>query len=588
MSPPKTAVELYKEIEDFAELELREQKAHIRAQLAKPLTDRLRAGRCVSNLRYVGRNTNGSYRFHCSENLSDLREDDIVLVHTGQPLESGYVMTWVDDGLMLAGQDYMDLASNGSSQPVWDSSTGYTVDAYYLDLSATIRSAIQQLGSTERGRERILPLFMGKLQDDVDFEEYENAVTMARKQGFNDRQQEAVAGGVACHWCHLIQGPPGTGKTRVLAQIVKQRIQRGERVLVSACTHRAIHEALNAVKNAMPEFDAVVKISQHTCDPSLRVPVYESFTESPLCEMQAGYVVGATPFAAHNRRLEGVEFDCVIIDEASQMTLPMAIMAMLTADTYIIIGDPKQLPPVVVSSSPFEAINHSLFKRLTLQRDRIQLNITYRMNAALSNWVSESFYYGDLQASLQSKDRRLQLSRTPQAVWMAEVLNPNHSIVWIPTSTIHTRHYSMEEADLVHQLVCELFSQGFDLRQLAVITPFRRQGRMIRRRLLQSKILKNDAIGGMVIDTVERMQGQERQLIIISTAASDVGFLTAIREFIYLPQRLNVAVSRAQSKCIILGSDTFIDSKRFCHDPVIADAVKLWKDLKNRSRVVEV
>src|SRR5690606_10156126 len=147
--------------------------------------------------------------------------------------------------------------------------------------------------------------------------------------------------------------------------------------------------------------------------------------------------------------------------------------------------------------------------------------------------------------------------------------------------TIHTRHYSMEEADLVHQLVCELFSQGFDLRQLAVITPFRRQGRIIRRRLLQSKILKNDAIGGMVIDTVERMQGQERQLIIISTAASDVGFLTAIREFIYLPQRLNVAVSRAQSKCIILGSDTFIDSKRFCHDPVIADAVKLWKDLKN-------
>ena len=77
---------------------------------------------------------------------------------------------------------------------------------------------------------------------------------------------------------------------------------------------------------------------------------FETFTASRFAEIDGGYVVGATPFALQTSRLENVEFDVVLFDEASQITLPLAIMGMLAGSKYIFIGDENQLPPVTVFS----------------------------------------------------------------------------------------------------------------------------------------------------------------------------------------------------------------------------------------------
>lgn len=74
----------------------------------------------------------------------------------------------------------------------------------------------------------------------------------------------------------------------------------------------------------------------------MNVPNYEYFNSSPFAELEKGYVIGATPFALRTNRLSGIEFETVIFDEASQITLPLAIMGMLSAKRFVFIGDPTR------------------------------------------------------------------------------------------------------------------------------------------------------------------------------------------------------------------------------------------------------
>ncbi|MCX7856012.1 MAG: AAA domain-containing protein, partial [Anaerolineae bacterium] len=163
-------------------------------------------------------------------------------------------------------------------------------------------------------------------------------------------QCEAFARAYATENYYLIQGPPGTGKTWVLAHLAKALAAEGQRVLITAFTHRAINNALRKVAQA--GWPHVCKVGQahyadDLCRDGVQIPNFERFDQSPYTRVTGGYIVGATCFAVRTSRLRDYPFDTVIFDEAGQVTLPVAIAGMLSGQRYIFIGDHKQYVVVV-------------------------------------------------------------------------------------------------------------------------------------------------------------------------------------------------------------------------------------------------
>ncbi|MDP0495792.1 MAG: AAA domain-containing protein [Verrucomicrobiota bacterium JB024] len=586
--PTQNYLAIFQELKELVAEESRAQQASHEKLLRMTVGERVLQGKCLEKISYRQRREGNILRFECEENLSEFREGDRIMLHTGNPFEPLALGFWVGDGPTQSGREFIDVSfSESDAKHITQGHGVFTLDAGFIDLAPQLNRALDEMGATERGRSRILPLIEGHAQSDgLDPYEYDAAASTATEAGFNDSQQEAVGMGAATNWCALIQGPPGTGKTRVLAQIVRQRLALGQRILVTACTHRAIHEALNKVCEMNPELERVAKVGVAGYDETLEAPVYENIAECGFDDSTEGYVIGATPFAAFSERLKRADFDCVIIDEASQMTLPLAVMAMLSADTYVVIGDEKQLPPVLASKSSFEAKDYGLFQRLRSAADREMLTVTHRLNGEICRWVSSEFYAGELEPHESCRDKALRLSSHPGQPWLGEALSEAHSLVWVPTQVEATRHYSMEEADLVNQLMTELHRRGHPIGDVGVITPFRRQGRVIRQRLRQNRVWDPAELQQVVVDTVERMQGQERSVIIMSTAAADVRFLSAIQEFIYLPSRLNVIVSRAKVKLIVLAAENFLKTEGTSGE--VREAIEHWRSLREASHFIEV
>jgi len=430
--------------------------------------------------------------------------------------------------------------------------SGICIDESFIDLEDRYRGAIEDLGKTDVGRELILPLLRGDLQPKVDATDCDEAFVSATEGGMNDRQAEAVAHAIASDVCWLIQGPPGTGKTRVLAWIVSDLLAQGQRVLVTSFTHRAINNLLAAVAERIPDSRRLAKLAPFK-DPGLAgsIEQQDRIAELSFARDGGGYVIGATPFALRSARLRGVDFDTVIIDEASQVTVPLAVMAMLAGRKFILAGDHRQLPPVTMSLSAAEAVSMSIFGRLVGRGFDTQLNVTYRLNDELCRWPSDTFYFSALYSHPRAAGRRLRLSRC--APEWTEAIASEKSVVWLAVPHRGCRSVAPEEGTLIAGLLEALHDGGIPWDEIGVVVPFRRQARYLRRRLAGRQ---PDRVSppSLTIDTVERMQGQEREVVVVSFTTSDEDFAHRLKDFLFLPQRLNVAATRPRSKLILVAS----------------------------------
>ncbi|MEO0508558.1 MAG: ATP-binding protein [Verrucomicrobiota bacterium] len=565
----------------FAEAEFSSQRNAFIRLWKMPLSARIAEGRCVAGLRFVRKTTEGQYRFSYQENDTDFREGDFLRLSEGDPMDP------LSECVLVAEDPpYITLDISGKGLDFTLDKDLY-LDASYFDLERVVLKGIDEIGTTIRGRERLLPLLLGnEVVDDVDEESFEKAWSESDKAGYNNSQSDAIAAGSASQWCCLVQGPPGTGKTQVLANIVAQRLARGEKIFITAFTHRAIHQALRTVKKILPHEDRIVKIGTYIPDPDLTVPQYEYFADCPLAEMTGGYVIGATVFATRSSRLRGIDFDVLIVDEASQMTLPYAVLGMLTSDSYVIIGDPQQLPPVVQSCPSSQAHEHSIFNSLNRNNDLTLLDTTYRMNSTIADWSSEQFYRGELSSFDSVASRRLELGCEHEQAWLEKAFNPDHSLVWLEHNESGCRKLCLEEVDLVNQLIVCALKNGLTPDDLAVVTPFRKQARAIRQRVKQSLAVDETLSNQVIIDTVERMQGQEREMIIISCASNDRGFIRAVSDFLFLPARLNVSVTRARSKVILISSSELLKVDLLTTEA--QEAMMVWQNLKASSEVITV
>lgn len=377
----------------------------------------------------------------------------------------------------------------------------------------------------------------------------------ARGVALNDAQRRAFVAAWAAEPFALVQGPPGTGKTFLLGLLLDALAWRRERLLVAAGTNLAVNNALVAAVEAARRAGAkpprIVRFRPRPADrETLRaagIEIAQRMSDVALLPGQ-GVVVGMTTHGA--AALADECFDRVFLDEAAQVTVAHALPALRRAPRGALFGDDAQLGPVLAAEHDDGPAARSIFALLRGAAPATMLDETYRLNDDLCAFPSRVFYDGRLRPAPGVGARRLALRAAGDVV--DQVLDPERGAVFVAVDHVGRRHWSPEEAEAAATIAAALIERaGLAADQLAVVAPFRRQNAAIER-LLRRRLGKGAPLP--VVDTVERIQGQEREAVVLSLACSDPEALRARTDFFFSPLRLNVALTRARTKLVVLGS----------------------------------
>jgi DNA replication ATP-dependent helicase Dna2 len=542
-----------------------------RKRWAKPLPERVLAGRAIGWLR-VHQTEAAANRtlVHFVPSLDDMalfREGDRVRLSLNDP-----------DGPDFIEAVFLGLTDKGLSVSVpadfvLGAREGWSLDEEMIDLTDFYLRALYELAGTAHGRDAVLPALLGAAGDEIDFEAHDGFSDALGASGMDDSQIDAVAMCLAAERFHLVQGPPGTGKTHALAGLVGKLVEQGQRVLLTAFTHRAIHHALRKVR---PLVDCpVFKVSDPFPHDGEGIVFKGSFEETGLLDHAGPYVIGCTPFALFSKRASEARFDVAVIDETSQMRVEAAIMPMLRAQRWFFFGDRQQLPPVV-QRPVGDAAEDSVFARLSKNGGQTMLKTTYRLNEPLTCWPSENFYQGELVAARSNAGHRFALKFPPKR---PGILGPEPSMVRVEIGHEGNRVSAPEEADEVAALIEEMLVGGLSPAEIGVVVPFRAQAARLRNLLRFERFAKWAEIGRLTVDTVERFQGQEREAMIVSFVVSEDAFMDRLGAFLTYPQRLNVAVTRARTKVVLVHSKRFREwlERNAAHDENAAIALSLLR-----------
>ena len=352
----------------------------------------------------------------------------------------------------------------------------------------------------------------------------------------NDAQDRAVRRALAAEDFALVHGPPGTGKTYAIARLVRALVARGDRVLLSAYTNRAVDNAVEAL--VAQGFDDVVRMGTESGvgESVARFRLPRRGDPAELADrLRTSPVVAATTSTAGSRTMRELDFDVVVVDEASQLTEPAALAAINRADRFVLVGDHRQLPPVVRAEND---LARSLFERLIDAHPdaAVTLDRQYRMAQAIQAFPSREFYDGALRpATPEVAAQRI------DEIADAEALPTELSA---PVSFVHVdgddeTHSDAREAERVAGIVEAFESAGVAREAVGVIAPFRAQVAEIGGRVSE----------GVTVDTVDRFQGSSREVIVVSFVAS--GSLDG--PIFEDERRLNVALSRAKKSLVLVG-----------------------------------
>ncbi len=397
----------------------------------------------------------------------------------------------------------------------------------------------------------------------------------SRFSGLNDNQRQAVWRSIEAPVYHLIHGPPGTGKTRVLSGLIVEMIRSGLRILVSCPTNVALDRVLIALlkdgftqfirlggrNNCSVEFlqmaDAKGGSVLHLDQLAANTRDFEEFK----AKVRNTGLIGATAYqCASNPVFLKERFDVVVIDEAGQLDEPSSLAPLSLAEKFVMCGDHLQLPPVVKSRNPDsgdtrEGLEVSLFERLfrcSIPGTVSSLNVQYRMNDEVQSITSKLFYGGKLVAAPEVAKRRLNVGDDLKGpTYIRQIIDPETPVVFVD---VHGGSDSgkarPEEADLAVEIAEALVGLGIPSSEIGIITPYRAQQALIRQRMADMTGLHR-----ISVDTVDRFQGGEKEVILMSLARSD-----SVTSFLADPKRLNVSLSRARSKLILLGREAALEA----------------------------
>jgi predicted DNA helicase len=275
--------------------------------------------------------------------------------------------------------------------------------------------------------------------------------------------------------------------------------------------------------------------------------------------LDSARVLCATTTGLDSQLLGTRRFDLAVIDEACQSTEPGCWIPLLRCDRAVLSGDHCQLPPTVVSGEAADqGFAVSLFERLMNHygpQIARRLTVQYRMHEAIMNFSSREFYDGALEADASVQSHRLAdlpgVASTPSTLSPIEFIDTAGASYDEELEPDGESRRNRQEAELVCRKVQALLDAGVAPRDIAVISPYAAQVRLLR------GMLDRDDIE---VDSVDGFQGREKEAVVISLVRSnrqgEIGFLADVR-------RMNVAMTRARRKLLIIGDTATLASHPF-------------------------
>lgn len=442
----------------------------------------------------------------------------------------------------------------------------------------------------------------------------------------NASQNEAVQKIVSAKDIAIIHGPPGTGKTTTLVQAIRETLKKEKQVLVCSSSNTAVdllteklhREGINVLRLGNP-----ARISEEVLMNTLdaKIAAHESYKElknyrktaEEYFRMASKYkrtfgreereqrqllyteakkiihearvledyifdeqfdkaqVIACTPVVSAGKMMRDKYFSTVFIDEAAQALEPMCWIPITRSDRVVFAGDHFQLPPTVKSKqAEAQGFSKTLFEQcMQLENCSVMLNTQYRMNENIMNFSNKKFYGNNLIADDSVKKQVLSYSKDDYLLNTAidfidtagcgytEIINPESLSIANP-----------EEAQLLIKhlkLVLEQFVQANKTSEnitIGVISPYKEQVQYITNQLNEDEELTHFR-KSIAIKTVDGFQGQERDIIYISLVRSnelmEIGFLSDIR-------RMNVALTRAKKKLVVIGDSATLANHPFYKD----------------------
>ncbi len=418
----------------------------------------------------------------------------------------------------------------------------------------------------QRLRQLIIELKNPQMGKDLSVSEKDIVERQVADFNLNNDQEEAVKQALVQPDYSLVLGVPGAGKTTAVLAMIRALEMAGKRVLLVSYTNSAVDHVM--LKLASQGFDNFLRLGRPSRVNSRLeefLPMGKRYQADTAEKLQALMeripVVGVSALGVTDALLRRCDFDVCIIDEAGQITLPAIIGPILKANKFILVGDHHQLPPLVQSPEAEEkGLGTPLFARLANAHPNrvITLARQYRMSEEIQS-ISNTFVYGGALScgTIEVAKSRLSMKfddlQGMEHQWLCKAICPEKPVCFIDTSKESSAFEEISkgdivenhgEADLAIKLAETALAANVPGESVAIISPYRSQVALINEKIRDNNI-------DVECLTIDKAQGRDKAMVIVSLVRSNAS--KAPGKLLNDIRRVNVAVTRAQSKLILLG-----------------------------------
>jgi predicted RecB family nuclease len=356
-----------------------------------------------------------------------------------------------------------------------------------------------------------------------------------------------------------IQGPPGTGKTFRGAHIVHSLICANQRVGITAMSHLAIDNLLEAVVEVFHEKRDIGRLACIRRGPepeSGGLVGVEYASGNAKCARPEFNLVAGTTWLFAGSDMKDAPVDVLIVDEAGQLALADALASSRSANNLVLLGDPLQLPQVAQASHPvgggLSVLEHVLGEDATMPSERgVFLHETRRMHPDICRFISDRIYEGKLSSHPSCAQQSTEFGT---------------GLRWLEADHADCATESQEEAELVHSQITRMLgtmwtdqhgnSTELGVEDFMVVAPYNDQVRLIR-----SRLDADARTPGVSVGTVDKFQGREAPVVLFTMTTSSAAHMPRGPEFLFSQNRLNVAISRARCIAYLVCTEALLNSR---------------------------